>query len=65
MGRTVCPFLTALIIGTLFLVVKSLLTRTFDRWFATGFGVLIVVDVFIMRLAPTDAWGRLAASLVR
>ena len=59
------PFFTALIIGTLFLVAKSLLTRSFDRWFATGFVVLIVVDVFIMRLAPTDAWGRFAAFLVR
>jgi hypothetical protein len=59
------PFLTALIIGTLFLVAKSLLTRSFDRWFATGFAVLIVVDVFIMRLAPTDAWGQFAAFLVR
>ena len=59
------PFFTALIIGTLFLVAKSLLTRSFDRWFAAGFGVLIVVDVFIMRLAPTDAWGRFAAFLVR
>jgi hypothetical protein len=64
-GTLFGPFFTALIIGTLFLVVKSVLTRSFDRWFATGLAVLIVVDVFIMRLAPTDAWGRFAAFLVR
>ena len=64
-GPLLGPFFTALIIGTLFLVAKSLLTRSFDRWFATGFAVLVVVDVFVMRLAPTDAWGRFAASLVR
>jgi hypothetical protein len=45
--------------------VKSLLIRSFDRWFAAGLAVLIVVDAFIMRLAPTDAWGRFAAFLVR
>jgi hypothetical protein len=59
------PFLTALAIGVLFLVAKALVTRSFDRWFAGGFGVLAVVDVFIMRLAPTNAWGRFAALLVR
>ena len=63
-GSLLGPFFAALIVGTLFLVVKSLLTRSFDRWFATGFAVLIVVDVFTMRLAPTDAWGRFAAFLV-
>jgi len=64
-GASFGPFFTALIIGTLFLVVKSLLIRSFDRWFAAGLAVLIVVDAFIMRLAPTDAWGRFAAFLVR
>jgi len=64
-GASFGPFFTALIIGMLFLVAKSLVTRSFDRWFATGFAVLIVVDVFIMRLAPTDAWGQFAAFLVR
>jgi hypothetical protein len=64
-GALFGPFFTGLIIGTLFLVAKSLLTRSFDRWFATGFAVLIVFDVFIMRLAPTDTWGQFAAFLVR
>ena len=64
-GTLFGPFLTSLIVGMLFLVAKSLLTRSLDRWFATGLGVLIVVDLFIMRLAPTDVWGRFAASLVR
>jgi len=64
-GASFGPFFTALIIGTLFLVAKSLLTRSFDRWFATGLAVLIVVDVFIMRLAPSETWGQFAALLVR
>ena len=64
-GASFGPFFIALIIGTLFLVAKSLLTRSFDRLFATGLAVLIVVDVFIMRLAPTETWGQFAALLVR
>ncbi len=64
-GALFGPFFTALIIGTLFLVAKSLLTWSFDRWFATGLAVLIVVDVFIMRLAPTHTWGQFAAFLAR
>lgn len=64
-GALFGPFFIALIVGTLFLVAKSLLTRSFDRWFATGFAVLIIVDAFTVRLAPTDAWGQFAAFLAR
>lgn len=63
-GALFGPFFTALIVGALFLIVKMLLTRSFDGWYTTGFAVLIAVDVFIMRLAPTDAWGQFAAFLV-
>ncbi len=64
LGAWFGPFLTAAVIGVLLLVAKSLLTRSFDRYLATGLAVLIVIDLFIMRLAPTQAWGRFAASLV-
>lgn len=59
------PFLTALIVGTLFLVGKSLLTQSLDRWFAVGYAGLMIVDLFIMKFAPTETWGRFAAFLVR
>lgn len=65
LGPLFGPFLTAMVIGILFLAAKSLLTRSWDRWFATGLAVLIVIDLFAMRLAPTDVWGRFAAFLVR
>ena len=64
-GTLFGPFFVALLVGALFLITKSLLTRSLDRWFATGFCALIVVDLFIMRLAPSDAWGQFAAFLVR
>ena len=64
-GAVFGPFFTALFFGALFLLAKSLLTRSFDRWFATGLFALILVDASIMKLAPTDAWARFAAFLVR
>ena len=64
-GALFGPFFSAVVIGTLFLIAKSLLTRSFDRWFAIGLAVLIVIDVFVMRLAPTETWGQFAAFLVR
>lgn len=64
-GTLLGPFFTAIVLGAVFLVAKSLLTRAFDRCFAAGFAALIVVDLLIMRIAPTDAWGRFAATLVR
>ncbi len=58
------PFFIALAIGMLFLAVKSYLTRSFDRRFATGLAVMLIVDALAMKLAPTDVWGRFAAFLV-
>jgi len=64
-GALFGPFFIALMIGTLFLAAKSLVTRAFDRRLAIGLAVLIVVDLLIMRMAHTDAWGRFAAFLVK
>jgi len=64
-GSLFGPFFIALVVGTLSLIAKSLLTRSLDRCFAAGFAVLIVVDAFIIRLAPTDAWGQFAGFLAR
>jgi hypothetical protein len=64
-GRLFGPFFVALVIGALFLAVKTALTRSFDRRFAGGFGMLIVVWVFIMKIAPTTAWDRVASWLTQ
>jgi hypothetical protein len=63
-GRLFGPFFPALVIGAMFLVVKWLLTRSFDRYLAAGYAALIAADAMIMALAPSEAWGRFAAFLV-
>jgi hypothetical protein len=63
-GRVFGPFFPALLIGVLFLVVKWLLTRSFDRWYAVGYAVLVATSAMIMQLAPSEIWGRFAAFLV-
>ncbi len=64
-GRLFGPFFVALVIGALFLGVKLVLTRSFDRWFAAGFTVLVLVSAGIMRIATTGVWDRITTWLVR
>ena len=63
-GRLFGPYFVGLVIALAFLVTKTLLTRKFDRPFATGFVVLIAISAATMRIAPTDAWHRVASMLV-
>ena len=63
-GRVFGPFFPALVIGASFLVVKWLLTRSFDRYLAAGYAALVAANAMIMAVAPSDIWGRFAAFLV-
>ena len=58
------PFLMTLVIGLLLLIMRFALTRSLDRSFAIGLGILMVADVCIMQIAPTAAWDRFASMLV-
>jgi hypothetical protein len=58
------PFLWALVIATLLLVVRWLVTRSFERWFALGYGCLAASYLLIWRVATTDAWDRFATRLL-
>jgi hypothetical protein len=51
------------VLGALFLLVRSLVKKTFDRWFAAGYAVMIVVYVAACQLAVGDGWNRLAKSI--
>lgn len=53
-------FFPKLVIGAAFLLVKTLVTRRFDRWFAGGLAVLAVVSLLTWQIAPTAAWERVA-----
>jgi hypothetical protein len=58
------PFLWTLVIATLLLVVKWLMTRSLDRWFAIGDGCLVASYLLVWRFATTDAWDRIATLLL-
>jgi hypothetical protein len=64
-GSLFGPFFTPVVIGAAFFAAKWLVTRSFDRWFAGGYAVLVVVCAFTMKLAPTHAWEQFATALVR
>lgn len=64
-GTIFGPFFASLVIGLLFLVVKWLLTRSWDRWYAMGYAGLVVAGALTMQLAPTQAWDRFSTFLLR
>lgn len=64
MEQAVGPHLSAFVIATLLLVVKWLITRSFDRWFAIAYGSMVASCLLLWRVANTDAWERLANQLL-
>lgn len=59
------PFFMTLVVGAVLLAVRCLLTRSFDRWFAAGFGALVVASFGMVQLAPTDLWASVSTALLR
>ncbi|MGZ8237561.1 MAG: hypothetical protein ACXWTY_06780 [Methylobacter sp.] len=59
------PFFGTLVIGVFFLVIKWLLTRSLDRWFAMGYSGLVISSALIMQLATTSVWDHIASFLLR
>lgn len=63
-GRVFGPYFPGLVIGALFLVVKWLLTRSFDRYYAIGYAALVAANAMTLVVATSEPWGRFAAFLV-
>lgn len=57
-------FLVMLVIGGLMLLVKCVWSRSFDRWFATGFAALVIMTVAASLMAKTQAWVNFATFLL-
>ena len=55
------PFFLTLVVAVLLFAVRCALTRTFERPFAVGLGVLVAANAAVLRLAPTAAWADFAA----
>jgi len=50
-------------LGAVLLLVRSLLSRAFDRWFAAGYAAMIVLYVAASEFAVSDAWSWLAKAI--
>lgn len=64
-GTIFGPFFSMLVIGLFLLLVKRLLTRSWDRWFAMGYAGLVITSALIMQAATTSAWDHVARWLLR
>ena len=53
------------VLGALLILVRSLLTRKFDRWLATGHGVMVVAYLVAEQISRTEAWHQVAVALLK
>jgi hypothetical protein len=52
-------------IGAVLLLIRCMLTRSFDRWFALGYGVWVVIFIASVKLALTETWSGMAATILK
>ena len=53
------------VLGAILIGVRSLMTRKFDRWLATGYGVMVVAYLAAEQLSRTEAWRQVAAGWLK
>ena len=53
------------VLGALLVLVRSLLTRKFDRWLAGGYGLMVITYLVAEQLSRTDTWRHLASVLLK
>lgn len=52
-------------LGAVLLLIRFALTRSFDRWFAAGYAVWVIVFITSTNLAFTDTWSRVATQILK
>ncbi len=52
-------------LGAVLLLIRCAVTRSFDRWLATGFACWVVIFMAVEKLALTDAWSGMAAAILK
>jgi hypothetical protein len=50
-------------LGAVFLLVRSLLGRSLDRWLTAGYAVMVVIYVSACKFAVSNAWSHLANAI--
>ena len=58
-------FFFTLVISGLFFIAKCVVFRKFDRWFAAGYGAMVVWFFMVAQIATTPAWDKTASFLLR
>src|SRR5262249_531697 len=58
------PFVWTLVLATVLLVVRWMMTRSLERWFAIGYGCLVASCLLAWRGATTAAWDWFATLLL-
>lgn len=51
-------------LGATLLLVRFVMTRNFDRWFAGGYAFWVIAFIGSEKLSLTDAWSRLAGAIL-
>ncbi|MGZ4964012.1 MAG: hypothetical protein ACXWIU_12195 [Limisphaerales bacterium] len=59
------PTFMTIVFGLIAFIVKSAVTRSFDRYYAIGFAVFTAVFTFCWAIAPTNGWLNIANALTR
>ncbi len=57
-------FFTSVALAAIFLLVKCLVFRAFDRYFAAGLALFAVLSAALTQIAKTEAWDRMASFLL-
>jgi hypothetical protein len=52
-------------LGAVLLLIRCLVTRSFDRWLALGYAFWVVIFIASEKLALTDAWSAGAAAILK
>jgi hypothetical protein len=64
-GSLFGPFFMTLVVGLVLFIIKTILTRSFDRYYAIGFAALVAFNWATWAIAPTDAWLNFATALTK
>lgn len=53
------------VLGALFLIVRSVMIRAYDRWLAGGYVLMVIAYLVAEQLSRTDTWRHLAGVLLK
>jgi len=52
-------------IGAVLLLIRCILTHSFDRWFAAGYAIWVMIFIASVKLALTETGGSMAATILK